>query len=441
MKRVLSFAAIFLLAAVCVPFGFAQTKKQPSKQKAPAARASVPADPQQALLQSAYDAIEKEDFQSAYPRLKKYLADKPDDAQAQFQFGFACVKLGHNEEAEAAYRRAIELDPKMAAAYQNLGAFLVKSNPAEAKKYLATAAQLQPENADVIFLLGVADDGLNNLDGAIESYRKAAQARANDFTFRLTYAWALLRVRKPADAEPEFRAALALQPDASQAQLGLAECLNAQGKSQQAMDALRKYLQTQPNDHATRVLLASLLFDADKTKESIAELERAEKSGHQSLESWKLRAKILIRLRRFDEAIVVAQSILKEQPASAEWHARLGRLHLEKRNFPAAEAALLAALKLDAAHSDALRDLVSVYYLGEKYEAALGALDELERREPADAGHWFVRANCLDRLGRKPEALAAYEKFVALDDNRNTDKNFQARARIQLLKRELERKR
>jgi Flp pilus assembly protein TadD len=416
-------------------------QKQPSKPKPPKAKAAEPGEPQQNLLQQAYDAIEKNDFAAALPLLQKHLAEKPDDANAHFQLGFVLTRLGRGDEAEAPYRRAIELDPKMVAAYQNLGTLLAKPNPAEAVKLLTAALQLQPENAEIIFMLGVAEDGLNHPERAAEYYRQAARARPKDFEIRLTYAYALFRLQQYVEAEREFRAALELRPNAPQAQLGLAQCFIALEKREQAIPHLRRYLAAEPNDVSVRLQLAVLLFDSGKIEEAFAEIERTEKDGQTTLPALELRANFLIRRQRFDEAIGVIEHIVKLRPDDAAWRARLGRLYLEKRNFAPAERELRAALKLEASQTDALRDLVSVYYLGEKYAAALEALDELGRREEPNAGHWFVRAVCLDKLQRKPEALAAYEKFVELDQGRNADKDFQARQRIKTLKRELERKR
>jgi len=68
---------------------------------------------------------------------------------------------------------------------------------------------------------------------------------------------------------------------------------------------------------------------------------------------------------------------------------------------------------------------------------ALKALDMLAERETPNAPAWFVRAICYDKLRRKPEALAAYQKFIELDGGRDADQNFQARQRIRILRHEL----
>src|SRR5207302_517254 len=134
----------------------------------------------------------------------------------------------------------------------------------------------------------------------------------------------------------------------------------------------------------------------------------------------------------------------KLEAAAAEFaaylHARLGRVCLEKRDFPAAERELRQALQLDRNWTDALRDLVAVYYLGERYQATLQILDELDRRETPGAGSWFIRATCYDKLGRKADSVAAYEQSLGLDQGHSENQGFQARQRIRILARELEHK-
>ncbi|MGH9816900.1 MAG: hypothetical protein ACRD6I_12555, partial [Candidatus Acidiferrales bacterium] len=67
--------------------------------------------------------------------------------------------------------------------------------------------------------------------------------------------------------------------------------------------------------------------------------------------------------------------------------------------------------------------------------------DRIEQREPPRAFSWFIRATCYDKLLRKADAVAAYEKFLELDAGRDESRRIQARARVRTLKRELENKR
>jgi len=60
------------------------------------------------------------------------------------------------EEASAAYAKAIELDPKMAAAHLNLGLVLLERDPAAAVPPLEKAAELLPSQARPRLFLGAA---------------------------------------------------------------------------------------------------------------------------------------------------------------------------------------------------------------------------------------------------------------------------------------------
>ncbi|HEY6465337.1 MAG TPA: hypothetical protein VIY69_05055, partial [Candidatus Acidoferrales bacterium] len=49
----------------------------------------------------------------------------------------------------------------------------------------------------------------------------------------------------------------------------------------------------------------------------------------------------------------------------------------------------------------------------------------------------FIRADSYDKLGKKPEALDGYERFLATNTDRNSDMYFAAAERARILRREL----
>ncbi len=422
-----------------------QKASKPAPAKAAPAKPTQPAtdqraDPITTLLQDAAAAMERKDYAAAIPALQSYLAQRPEDATAQFQLGYAYSELQRWEEAIFAYGRAIALDPKLGAAHLNLGLVLLDRQPAAAVERFRRAAELMPEQARPRFLLAMALERTGKLAGAIEEYQAAERLDAKEYEIRFALGRALLRANRATQAEAEFREALALRGDAAPARLGLAESLRAQNKLEPAAAEFAAYLQVQPQDRESRLRRASVLTDLGHYEQALEELDRCDTEAAASLESYKLRAEIRLQQKQWAQAGEVLQKALERAPRDAELHARLGRVWLEKRDFPAAERELRQALQLDRNWTDALRDLVAVYYLGERYQATLQILDELDRRETPGAGSWFIRATCYDKLGRKAEAVAAYEKFLALDQGHSENEGFQARQRIRILARELERK-
>lgn len=391
-----------------------------------------------ALLEQGQAALDRKDFQAAADDFRKYIAKKPDDAYAHFQLGYACTALGLAAEARDEYGRAATLDPKMAPAQLNYGLAVLEENPAAAIAPLRRAAELLPQEVRPQFVLGWALERAGQPAAAIEQYRRAEALGADDFDVHFALARTLLVSNQPPEAEAEFRRALAIQPQSAPAHLGLGESLVAQKNSKAAAAELTIYLHAKPQDAATRVQLASVLADSGKDEDALAELDRAgDASAAGTLDALELRGEILIRLKKYPQAAATLEKAAALAPQDASLHARLGRAWLEAKDYPHAAPQLVEALRLDPQQMDALRDLVAVQYRAGNYPAALSALDLLAKREEPTDAIWFIRAECYDKLQKKPEALQAYQKFLALHVGTNDDRYFAATDRVRRLSREV----
>lgn len=394
----------------------------------------------QALLDAADAALARKDFPAAVKALEEFISIEPESAYVHFQLGYAYAVLERPKEAEREYARAAELAPDMAEAHLNLGLLRLDRDPAAAVQDFERAAALLPDSPRPRFLLGLALERSHRLADAVAQYRAAAALDADSFDIHFALARALLALARTAEAEAEFRKSLELRPRMPAAMLGLAESLIDQKKFDEAAATLAVYLETVPDDADSRVQFASLLLDLARDEEVLAQLRRAEESGYTSPALFSLRAQAHLRRGELEAAIRSLSRAVELRPRDAALRAHLGRLWLERRDFAAAERELIAALELEPSHVEALRDLVANFYLAGKYPQALQALELLQQREELPAGSWFIRATCYDKLGRKAEALAAYERFLALDEGKNPTQTFQAQQRARLLARELRRR-
>jgi len=80
-----------------------------------------------------------------------------------------------------------------------------------------------------------------------------------------------------------------------------------------------------------------------------------------------------------------------------------------------------------------------LYMMG-NFQPALIAFDKARDLGENTAGNWFLHAIILDKLKQLKPAMEAYEKFLSLSGGKNPDQEFQARQRIRILKRELEKR-
>lgn len=431
-------ASAFLALGLWLPAPAGAQSAAAEKQR-PATRRKVP-NPVNELLEEAQRAIDRRDFAAALAPLEKVTAEQPDLAYAFFQLGYVYIALERWEEARAACQRAIELDPKLTEAYVNLGTLLLDRDPPAAAAALRQAVALLPAQSRPRYLLGLALERSGDIPGAIEALEGAARLDPRDFDAQQALARVLLRAGKSSSAEAAARAALALQPDSDAARLALAHALDAQEKPE-AAEAYRRYLELQPADREALFRLAHLLFEHKQYEDSLAALDRLDGAQRPAVDSLRLRADIQVAQARWDAAIQTLQKALELDPAANGLRAGLGRIFLQKRDFPAAERELLAVVRADGNDLAAWKDLISAYYLEGNCPAALAALDEVERKEAPGAGALFVRATCYDKLEQAAAAIDAYQKFLDVDKGQNANQVWQAQQRIAVLRKRLAKKR
>jgi Flp pilus assembly protein TadD len=391
-------------------------------------------------LVAARAAMDHDKYAEAVQSYKEYLAKKPDDADAHFDLGNAYASLKQPADAKTEYEKAISLDPKLDAAYVNLGITLMETDPAAAIEPLQKAAELLPKEARPQFLLGWAYERSGKLPLAIEHYHAAESIDGKNSDIHFALGRALLTSNQPADAETEFRAAVAADVSNPQAHLGLSQALMAQKKYEEAASELGVYLHDQPNDSEVRVSRALALAKLGKNEDALAELDSAAASGPEALSALKLRGQILFQLKRYDDAISALGKAATLAPQDPDIRAQIGHVYLEKRAYPDAARELLAAYKMNPRSNDVLGEIVAAEYLGKNYESALKALDLLSQREELPAGTVFIRATCYDKLGQAAQAVEWYQKFLQLNKDQNNDMYFEATARVRFLIRELKEK-
>lgn len=434
---------LFLVGAQSIgqPLGGQGSAGAQSASSRPAqSRTQKVANPLNDLLDEAQHDIDTNQFEAAVTPLQKFLTEKPDVAFAHFQLAYTYTALQRPDEARSEYQRTIDLDPKMSEAYLNLGILLSGREPAAAVAALRKAVELLPGQSRPRILLGMAQERSGDLAGAADSLEGAVRLDPRDAEAVLHLASLYLNLKRPADAEQKFRDALAVQPNSAPAALGLAQCLDAQNKPE-AADAYQKYLALHPDDAAAHGRFVRLLVDQQKYAEALAELDRADQGKPPTSDALRLRADIQIAQKKLDDAIVTLRSALALAPNDVQLVVGLGRIYLQKRDFPAAEKEFQSALQLDHNNLVAWKNLSSAYYLSGNYPATLATLDVIAKAEAPTAASWFIRALCYDNLHQLRPALDAYQKFLAMDEGKNADQIWQAQQRSKVLKHMLEDKR
>ncbi len=126
----------------------------------------------------------------AHARLDQVLGSYPTNASLHYLKAQAYGFERNSEQAEAALRKTLEIDPNYIAAYSALGALFV--NTKQADRAIAEYQKIlerRPDNATAYTMIGMLDDSRQNYDAAAESYRKALGKDQNSTIAANNLAW------------------------------------------------------------------------------------------------------------------------------------------------------------------------------------------------------------------------------------------------------------
>jgi len=202
---------------------------------------------------------------------RKALELDPQDAVAWLNLGNALSGQNRPAEAEAAFRQALELDPQDAGAWNNLGAALSGQNrPAEAEAACRKALALDPQLAYAWNNLGNALSGQSRPAEAEAAYRQALELDSQDAVAWYNLGNALSGQNRPAEAEAAYRKALELDPQYAIAWNNLGNALSGQNRPAEAEAAYRKALELDPQQAVAWSNLGNALSNQNRPAEAEA---------------------------------------------------------------------------------------------------------------------------------------------------------------------------
>ena len=180
-------------------------------------------------------------------------ASADDDSALALQYYNRAVELhlaGHFSEAIAFYKKAIVLDPEAAAYHADLGeAYRISNMFREAIIELETAIQLDPTLVNAYTTLGVIMDREDLPQRAVEYHRQALKLDPNSYVAynNLGHAYHSLGLIRAAIAN--YRKSIELRPDFAPAYDNLGTDLMILNQPDEAADVLEKAIQYAGKDH------------------------------------------------------------------------------------------------------------------------------------------------------------------------------------------------
>lgn len=317
------------------------------------------------------------------------------------------------------------LSPQVAAAE----AAIVSSDWKTAEAKLDPWLVAHPQDARALFDAGYVADAQNRLDDAAGLYRRATLANPKSLEAHLSLGLLLARQGKPTEARPELVTATTLDPGEA------GPALKAR-----AWRALAEIDRPEPGS-------------AGDTTAASTDLIEALKLSPETASDTLLAASLAEQAGQFDAAEAAYRRILAKDPKSAPANAGLAHLLIRNKQYPEAETFLRTALEKSPDDPALTAQLATVLAAQNKAEA-LPLLQKLHSAHPSDAAISNMLAEVLSdagdfagsdqiyagliqarpadpqllvahgqnlvRLGRFPEAFAAFDKATQIDPS-NSD--------------------
>lgn len=396
--------------------------------------------------------LDQGEVEPAEKLLRRLVEALPERPEARRVHALALLRLGRPEDALDEVRQAIARDPSDPESHRVLGAALA-STGRWADAVAAFERTLKNRPSDVLALHGLARAYAALEDPEAERIYERLVAAAPNAALRLDFVEYLWEIRKFPRGNAEMERVLRDFPGQPKLRAHYGMKLHDQADYAGAVRELGRAWRDGAKEYEVLYFWGSALWGGGHFDEAADKFERAIVLEPDRVPARHWLGQLRLLQSRPREALAELSRAAAEEPGSAPLQLDLGRAHAALREDAKAEASFREALRLDPelfrAHymlgtllartgrrEEAQRE-IALYQEGFRKDqerrhdevsrrAELNLAWTLLRQErPAEALERFRsvpddpealhgQARCLARLGRSDEAIAAYERALAL---------------------------
>ena len=307
------------------------------------------------LLQQGLDHHRAGRLQQAEVIYRQILQQKPDEPEALNLLGVIALQVGRPEAALPLLARSAQVAP-------GYGTF---NNMGEALRYLgrldeAIAAyrqslQLNPNNVDAVANMGLAlyqqGKSADSIDAFERALRMAGNAPRADWLDHLGCSY--MQQGDAYRAATQHRKAIALAPQYAPAHANLALALSKIPNSMdEAMAEAKRAVELAPSSAEAHAAMGHVLERSDKVLDAAESFRRAIALEPNNVEHYGQCAFALERADKPDQAIALLEEAAAKLKPDARVHSALSGLHRMKRTYAAALKSADEAIRLSSNHGE-----------------------------------------------------------------------------------------
>jgi predicted Zn-dependent protease len=256
-------------------------------------------------------------------------------------------QAGRHAEAREVLRNLLQTHPGLAEAHRMMaGSFFQTDDHAHAQRALEAWLRIQPDNVEAHVLLGRVLGESGRPAEAERVLRRGLGLDPGSLPAASALARMLLNAGRASDTREVLEPLFQARRGNPEILMLYSHALMALGQTLQAEEALRRWLQLEPNSNDARLRLAAVLAQTDRYAEAAAEARASIAKTTKTPEAGFVLARALMGQCRFEEAETELRQVVRAQPAHATAQANLSELvWMRSADADLASAELDAALQ------------------------------------------------------------------------------------------------
>lgn len=390
------------------------------------------------------------DRDGALQALQKAISLDPHSVFLRLSIARLYLELEQEDQAAAAAREALARDPRAADAHLLLGSIAFnRGNDREATEHFRRAIEIAPDEEGAWLHLGVAYARAGELEKAAETLKGLAARRPDSLVALLTLARLYRETEMYVLAEETYRQILRREPRFEPVLLELGNLYEARKEPEKALDVYREVLSGNPDHPEVRHHIARLLISQERFDEAMTFLKETTELYPDDLEAKRKIGLIQLEKEQWSEAARTFAEILEADPSLDQIRYYLGNALERQERWSEAMEAFRGIGQDSDLYPDTLVHMAYVQHRLGRDEEAIAFLEKeretvLERPElasflaslyesrgdlpsalnvvessvslnPGAVSLLYQKGAVLERLNRRPEAMAAMRRVLALE--------------------------
>ncbi len=356
-----------------------------------------------------------------------WVKQSPEDVEAMSRLARSLAGLGRNQEARSWFDKAVKLAPTRKALRQALIDQLVHDKKiGEAAAQYEALAKADPNNPDIIRDWGrllLRDTALSDAErkttaGAV--WRKLIEARPNDAPTVVLTAELFRQADMPNEAEALYRKAIALAPDSIQYYEYLGEFYHRQQRPKDALETWSKIADGKNRNAKNLGRLAEVLAGFGYVKEALVPSMEACRMAPDDFNLQFKNAEWLLQLEQYDDVLKQLDVVGKAADAPEQIEAELAlRIKTYQKSGQLEKQIETLRAELDAgreATAARWRRLARFDEAARRFPEASAAIDRAVALDEKSVSSWMIYARIHEDSGDHGGAVMAYRKLASLDN-------------------------